>query len=163
MKEVKFLMSEEVKNILIAIMMRRWKDDIHCDLVFTTDRLIVAKKGFLGQASRQIGEFGGVIREQEKLEELKQLSPENILKSHEGNFDLPYSEITKVEVGKKWGTFRLHIHTPKETLRFKFAGIQAMEQFRIKGVKWIRLEDAEGKIRSLLPDKVPVEKVDRLD
>jgi len=157
-------MNEEVKNILIAIMMRGWKGDIHCDLVFTTERLIVAKKGFLGQALRQIGGVvGAVITEQEKLKELKQLSPEIILKSNKENLDVTYSDITKAEIGKKWGAFRLYIHTPKETLKFKFQGIQAMEQFRTEEVKWIKLEDAESKIRSLLPDRVPLGRSDELD
>lgn len=164
MKEVNFFMSEEVKDILVAIMMRGWKGDTHCDLVFTTERLIVARKGVLGRALRQIsGVIGEVVGEQKKLKELKQLSPESILKSHKKNFDVSYSEITKAEVGKKWGAFRLYVHTPKETLKFKFQGVQGVMQFKLKGVKGIKLENVENTIRSLLPDKVPVERVDKLD
>lgn len=150
-------MSEEVTGILDAIMMRGWKGDVQCRLVFTTTRLIVARKGFL-ETGGEVGPGGGVQGglagaivgrlQKKKLEELKQLSPESILKSNKKNFDVPYSEITKAEVGKRWKTSCLYIYSTKDVYKFGLG---------------IKLEDVENSIRSLLPEKVTTERVDKLD
>jgi hypothetical protein len=166
-----FFMVEEVKDALAATMMRGWKGDFHCDMVFTSERLIIVKKGLLSGFKSDWGGIGegshwreGTIADQQKrLGELKQLSPESILKSHDGNLDVSYSQINKAEIGKTWwGEFRLHFHTSKETLRFKFQGAQAIGQFWVEGAKAMKLENAESRIRLLLPDKIIIEKVDKL-
>jgi hypothetical protein len=152
-------MSEEVSGILDAIMMRGWKGDVPCRLVFTTTRLIVARKGMLETAKVGYaggGALGGLIggaiagrEEKKKLKEFKQLSPESILKSDKKNFDVPYSEITKAEVGKRWRASCLYIYSTKVVYKFGFEGI--------------KLENVENSIRSLLPEKVTTERVDKLD
>lgn len=172
-------MSEEILGILSAIWTHAWKPNYHCHLIFTDKRLIVARMGLfrellpylfvavgagVGAATGEAVEAGGgagggtaaattsptIARmNREELEKLKQISPEQVLKSHRKNFHVSYSDIVKVQVGKKVLTTRLYIHTPKEVHKFKFEGLKP--------------EEVESSIRSFLANKIPIERGDKLD
>ena len=72
--------------------------NVQCQLVFTTERIIVART--VGQMSDPLGNATyGVTTDAERL---KGLDVERILKSDEKNFSIQYAEIIKVEVGRKW-------------------------------------------------------------
>lgn len=142
-----------------AILTRGWKGDLQCHLVFTNERVIVSVKGLFAQAASSMGVFGAVggaaayamssSEQSKKQSELKRLSPEEILRSNKKNYNVPYSRVAKVEIGKKLGTSRLYIHISEEVYKFKFQGI--------------KLEQVESSIRSLLPSNVAVQMVDKLD
>jgi pantothenate kinase len=87
--------------------------------------------------------------DKERLEKLKRTSPEQILKSDKKNFDVTYSDIVKIQVGKKLLTSRAHIHTLGLVHKFKFEGLNP--------------EKVENSIRSLLADKIHIERVDKLE
>ena len=154
-------MSEQILGILPAIMTGGWKGDLHCNLVFTPQRIVVSIKGLLAQATASgiFGATGGTVGgaigwaaatagEKKARPGLNQ-SPEELLQSNKKNFQVSYSQIIKVEVGKKLGTSRLYIHTAEEAYKFKFQGI--------------RLEQVEASIRSVLPATVAVHMSDKLD
>jgi hypothetical protein len=173
------LVSEEILGILNAIWTHAWKPNYHCHLIFTDKRLIVARMGLVrellpylfvavgagvgaatGVAAGAGGGAGGGTAaattsptiagmNREELEKLKQISPEQVLKSHKKNFYVSYSDIVKVQVGKKLLTTRLYIHTPKEVHKFKFEGLKPQE--------------IENSIRLLLANKTSIERVDKLD
>ncbi len=127
-------MPEELVGAFPAIVTRGWKGDLHCQLVFTNERLIVSVKGLLAQAASSMGVFGAVggaaayamssSEESKKQSDLKRLSPDEILRSNKKNYDVPYSKVTKVQGGKKLGTSRLYIHTSEEVHKFKFQGVK---------------------------------------
>jgi hypothetical protein len=172
-------MSEEIVGIVSTIWTHTWKPNYHCHLVFTNSRLIVARMGLFrellpylfvavgagvgaatgGSAEAGAGAGGGTVAattsptiarmNREELEKLKQVSPEQVLKSHKKNFYVSYSDIVKIQVGKKLLTTRLYIYTPKEVHKFKFEGLKP--------------EQVESSIRSLLADKICIERVDKLD
>lgn len=172
-------MSEEILGVLNAIWTHTWKPNYHCQLVFTNKRLIVVRMGLLrellpylfvavgagvgtvegGAAGAGAGSGGGTAAaitsptiakiDKERLEKLKQISPEQVLKSHKKNFDVSYSDIVKIQVGKKLLTPRLYIYTKGVVHKFKFEGL--------------KLEGVESSIRSLLADKIHIEKVEKLD
>ncbi len=152
-------MPEELVGAFPAIVTRGWKGDLHCHLVFTNERLIVSVKGLLAQAASSMGVFGTVggaaayamssSEESEKRSDLKRLSPDEILRSNKKNYDVPYSKVSRVQVGKKLGTSRLYIHTDEDVHKFKFQGV--------------KLEQVETGIRTLLPGNVTVQMVDKLE
>ncbi len=53
-------MSEEVIGYVRAIMTRGWKGDLHCTLVFTTQRIIVAIQRMLFQVASGFGGAGAL-------------------------------------------------------------------------------------------------------
>jgi len=72
-------------------------------LVFTSDRLIVAKlAGFLTLLGGALGGIGGLYDRMasKKPEELAGMTIEDILKTDKDNYAIPYSEIVKVEMKK---------------------------------------------------------------
>jgi hypothetical protein len=171
--------NEEILGILSVIWTHAWKPNYHCYLIFTDRRLIVARMGMLrellpylfvavgagfGAAAGGAAEIGAgaggatsaattspTIAEidREELKKLEKISPEQVLKSHKNNFYVSYSDIVKAQVGKKLLTTRLYIHTSKEVHKFKFEGPKP--------------EKVESSIRSLLANKIPIERVDKLD
>ena len=96
-------------------------------LLFTSSRVIVAKGGSgfmqsLGFFSGSPGLIlGSALKDKKKSEELSKLSPGEVLASDKDNFEIPYSDVTKVEV-KKPGFFSpagsIIIHTPAKKHRF---------------------------------------------
>ena len=99
----------------------------------------------MGGAGGAIGAVAGqgAMKRQDIKGKLDQLSPEEILSANKKNFQVPYTGITKIQVGKKLGTSRLYIQTPSETYKFKF--------------QFIKLEQVESSIRSFLPSSVLIE------
>ena len=145
-------MSEQVTGTIRALITRGLRGDLHCVLVFTSERVVVAVQSMLFQIASGLGGVGGAVgavagqgamKRQDIKGKLDQLSPQEILGSNKRNFQVPYTDITKVQMGKKLGTSRLYIHTPNKTYKFKF--------------KFAKLEQVESSIRSFLPSSLPVE------
>ena len=127
-------------------------------MVFTNQRLVVSVKGLLGQISAGGGAFGaaGALagaamaskEESKKRDQIQQLSPDQLLKSNKKNFEVPYTKINQLEMGRKLGTSRLYVITADETYKFKFQGVQ--------------LEQVQSQIRAIVPLSLPVQMVDKL-
>ena len=152
-------MSESVTGTIGALLTRGIRGDLQCHLVFTNQRIIVSVKGLLAQiAAGAGGSFGAVgavagaklsQREESKNQsQVQQMSPDQLLQSNKKNIEVPYSKITRLELGKKLGTSRLYIVTPDETFKFKFQGIKQ--------------EELEGQIRPLIPATVQLQTVEKL-
>ena len=96
-------------------------------LFFTSNRAIAAKTG--GGFLKSLSLTGGLVgvglldafKDKEKAEELSKLSPDEVKASDEVNFDIPYSDVVKVEV-KKPGLFNpvgsIIIHTTAKKFQF---------------------------------------------
>ncbi len=143
---------EEVVGVLHAIMTRGWKGDLQCYLVFTSERIIVSVMGMLTQAAGSFGGVGGMIAgldEMKKSGRLKSMSPTGILQSNKKNYALTYSNISKVELGRKLGATRLYIQATGDVYKFKF--------------QLVKMEEIESQVRSLLPPTIPVERSEKLD
>ena len=141
---------ETIKGIVRAIVARRWRGDVHCHLVFTNKRLIIARKGLVGPAARIFYDIEETINgkgKQERLEETKRLSPESILKSHKRNLGLSFSEITEIKVCGKLSIQTLYIYTTSEAYRFE------LKEFEEK-----KLEEVINSVGSLLADKVRIDR-----
>jgi hypothetical protein len=144
-------LSEQITGQLRALITRGLKGDLHCVIIFTTERIIVAVQSMLFQIASGMGAGGaigavagqGAMKRQDIGGKLDQLSPQEILSSNKKNFQVPYAGVTKIQLGKKLGTSRLYIRTPDETYKFKFQAI--------------KLEQVESSIRSFLPSSVPIE------
>ena len=133
-------MSEQVTGQLRALISRGLKGDLHCVIIFTTERIIVAVQSMLFQIASGMGGAGGAIgavagqgamKRQDIKGKLDQLSPEEVLSANKKNFQVPYTGVTKIQVGKKLGTSRLYIQTPSETYKFKFQFIK-LEQLKAR-------------------------------
>jgi hypothetical protein len=83
------------------------------------------------------------MKRQDIKGKLDQLSPQQMLSANKKNFQVPYTGVTKIQVGKKLGTSRLYIQTPSETYKFKF--------------QFINFEQVESSIRSFLPSSLLIE------
>jgi len=145
-------LSEQVTGQLRALITRGLKGDLHCVIIFTTERIIVAVQSMLFQIASGMGGAGGAVgavagqgamKRQDIKGKLDQLSPEEVLSANKKNFQVPYMGVTKIQVGKKLGTSRLYIQTPSETYKFKF--------------QFINFEQVESSIRSFLPSSVLIE------
>ena len=145
-------MSEQITGQLGALITRGLKGDLHCVIIFTTERIIVAVQSMLFQIASGMGGAGGAVgavagqgamKRHDIKGKLDQLSPEQMLSANKKNFQVPYAGVTKIQVGKKLGTSRLYIQTPSETYKFKF--------------QFIKLEQVESSIRSFLPSSVLIE------
>ncbi len=66
------------------------------------------------QVWHPVGPYGSRIGS----DELEEMSAEEVLKSQEGNIEIPYSKITKVQLGSRWLSPRVHIHTVGNVHRF---------------------------------------------
>ena len=151
-------MSETVTGTLNAILTRGLRGDLHCHLVFTNQRLIVSVKGLLGQVSAGGGAFGaaGALagaamaskEEAKKQSQIQSLNPEQLLQSNKKNFEVPYTRITRLEMGRKTGATRLYVITPEETYKFKF--------------QFVQQEQIEGQVRAVLPPNLSLQVVERL-
>ncbi len=147
-------MSEQVTGQLRALITRGLKGDLHCVIIFTTERIIVAVQSMLFQIASGMGWPGaggaigavasqGAMKHQDIKSKLDQFSPEEVLSANKKNFQVPYTGVTKIQIGKKLGTSRLYVQTPSETYKFKF--------------QFIKLEQVESSIRSFLPSSVLIE------
>jgi len=151
-------MSESVTGTIGALLTRGIRGDLQCHLVFTNQRIIVSVKGLLAQIAAGTGGFGaagalagtklGQREDSKKQAQVQLLSPDQLLQSNKKNIEVPYSKITRLELGKKLGTSRLYIVTPDETFKFKFQGIKQ--------------EELEGQIRPLIPATVQLQTVEKL-
>lgn len=151
-------MSETVGGTINAILTRGLRGDLQCSLIFTNQRLIVSVKGLLGQIAAGSGAFGaagalagGALASKEeakKQDQIRQLSPDQLLQSNKKNFDVPFSKISRLEIGRKLGTSRLYVITPDETSKFKFQGVQ--------------MEQIENGIRAVIPAGLTLQTVDKL-
>ena len=54
-------MSEQVTGLLRALITRGLKGDLHCVIIFTTERIIVAVQSMLFQIASGMGGAGGAI------------------------------------------------------------------------------------------------------
>jgi len=102
----------------------------------------------IGAAGALAGTKLGQREDSKKQAQVQLLSPDQLLQSNKKNIEVPYSKITRLELGKKLGTSRLYIVTPDETFKFKFQGIKQ--------------EELEGQIRPLIPATVQLQTVEKL-
>ena len=96
-------------------------------LFFTPSRVIAARGGgtfgsnFARYSGSMIGGLISALKEKEIGEELAQLSPDEILVGDKDNFEIPYGDITKVEVknpGFLSSVGSVIIHTGKKKYQF---------------------------------------------
>lgn len=142
---------EEILGVFVAEEQRKkLRPAFRCHLFFTNNRLIVTKREALKEfASFFAGGFAGywlaIQSDKKKAEKIKELSPDEILKADKENYEIPYSEISKVELKKyfklMWPyTSEIWIHTQeKET------------KFRLKAIKY---EELQQLLNSVLGNKV---------
>jgi len=145
------LTEEEILGVLVAEEQRKkLRPAFRCHLFFTNTRLIVTKREALKEfAGFLVGGFVGyslaIKSDKKQAEKIKELSPDEILKSDRENYEIPYSKISKVELKKyskmMWPySAEIWTHTQeKET------------KFRLKGIKY---EEVEQLLNSVLGDKV---------
>jgi hypothetical protein len=96
-------MTEEILGFIHCTVIN--ENDYFCHLYFTPNRAIVAKTGSTGFGYDSDDKFGGGILgpfiapslAKGKSLLYENLSPEDILNSNKKNFEIPYTEITKVE------------------------------------------------------------------
>lgn len=156
-------MSEEIKGHIMAGKMFALKPGTYYALFFTSRRLIAAKVG--GQLKDMLGPVA--LREYaEKAEELKEVSIESVLKADKDNFEIPYTDITHIEVKKAgWkdklvsdmrtiGTITIK---EKEEHKFQITRAFIVDPSSPTGLKPQKLEDCIKVIRSVLSDKLSVE------
>lgn len=171
--------SEEVLGVMMAVEKRL--PAFGCNLVFTTSRLIAAKRrrwgyvagtlggaavGFLGLAELVVGGAGilgaffallicvyvgswlGVRFDRGRVQRLKQLSIESILRSDKKNYEIPYAAIIRVNMKKlsRFWSWPYHTDINVDTQR-------KTHKFRLSSGNY---EGAAHLIRSVLRDKVYV-------
>ena len=93
-------MSEEIIGIINKCITKTGR---HVDIFLTTNRIIVAKYGNYLASTLAFGIVGSAISNRsakKKSEELRKLSADSILNADDKNYDIPYSEITKVKMNK---------------------------------------------------------------
>ena len=119
------------------------------NLFLTTNRIVVAKiRGPKDDLSWLLSPMAGIVAdkllkpEEKRRERLRGMSAEDILKADKGNFEIPYSEITKVEM-KKFGRRR--------DMRI----LTAMKEHKFF-VNRDRFDEYVNIVRSILPDKLSV-------
>lgn len=88
---------EDIKAYILADKIFAWKPNIHYALFFTSNRLAVAKIGGQLKELASIVDLGMFAK---KAEELRDVSIESLLRADKDNFEIPYSEISKVEIRK---------------------------------------------------------------
>jgi hypothetical protein len=112
-------------------------------LYFTSNRIIVAVLS--GSIYTVIGKVIADYSSSKRSDELKKLSPESILKAKKTNFEIPYAEITKVEIKKPRALSAAKIRIFTHTKKYKFV-------FATPGKS--EFEAHENLVRSALPDKL---------
>jgi len=149
---------EDVKGYILADKIFAWKPNIHYALFFTSNRLAVAKIGGQLKELASIVDLGVFAK---KAEELKDVSIEGLLKADKDNFEIPYSEMTNVEIRKAGWKDKLAASRPvpgiitimgKEEHKFLIA------QITIEGSKYRtqKFEECVDLLRSVLSSKVSV-------
>jgi len=126
----------------------------HCNLVFTANRLIVAKKGWFDKQNKQDIAFmiGGLVgywiatRSDKKQAQKPTLnSVEEILKTDKKNYEIPYSDILKAEMKK------LSPLSVPYSVEVNVSAEKKKRKFKLKNVKF---EEAVDLFRTVLHDKV---------
>ena len=119
--------------------------NVHCRLIFTTERLIVQRLG-----SQRSQSYPDYRVDSDLAKFLTDRGPYRILSDSAMNFFIPYSAIMRVEVGRKWLNPRINVVTHDKTYRFSWFwprhGINAVEHIA----------------RSLFPVAISVERVKKI-
>ena len=144
------ILSETVTGSITAMKPQGWKGDLGCFLVFTSQRLLVSFKSVWGSlaSSGGFGIAGAAVAshgDANKRSQMQGMSPDQILQGNKKNFDVPYSRITKLELGKARGGSMLHIFTQDQAYEFRLTGVKA--------------EQAEGWLRNTIPTSIPVQTI----
>jgi hypothetical protein len=119
--------------------------NVHCRLIFTTERLIVQRLS--SQTSQSYPDYR---MDSDLTKFLVERGPESILGDSAMNFFIPYSGIMRVEVGKRWLNPRMNVVTHDKTYRFSWF----WPRHGIKAVQHIA--------RSLFPIEISVESVKKV-
>ena len=146
-------MSEAVIGTINAIKPQGLKGDLHLTLIFTSQRLIAAFKGMLAQLASggAFGVAGAALasrQDSKNRSQMQEVSPDQLLQANKKNFEVPYSRITRLELGKKHGQTRLHVIAQDQIYQFKFQGS--------------KIEQIESWIRNAIPPTVPLQVVETL-
>lgn len=102
-------------------------------------------------------------KRKKKEKEYVELPAEDILKADKNNFDIPYSEITKVELSKKLGSIRINMESaPARYIKDEeIEGATYWGKWHARGIpekKKAEIEDYEDILRPVFGDKLSVEK-----
>lgn len=144
-------MDEEVLGIFAATEYGRIPV-LHCNLVFTMDRVIVVKKGMAKEiaglmAGGAVGHWLAVRSDKKQAQKLKEDSAKQMLNADKENYEMHYSDISKNEM-KKLSRFswpystEVNVSTEKKKRKFK--------------LKSVKFEEAVDLFRTVLPDKVSI-------
>jgi len=147
----RFLTEEEILGVLVAEEQRKkLHPAFRCHLFFTNNRLIVTRREALKEfAGFFVGGLAGywlaIQSDKKKAEKIKELSPDEILKADKENYEIPYSEISKVELKKysklMWPySSEIWIYTQEKE-----------SKFRLKAIKY---EELQQLLNSVLREKV---------
>jgi hypothetical protein len=131
-------------------------------LFFTPDRVVVANCMEIHKKSRVEDLFymlsGSYVRStdtynhnKKKEKEYLELPLESVLTADEKNFAIPNSEITKVELRKRWVGVELNILAREKEHKSLVTGL-------IPEKKKTKIEDYEKLLRPVFGDKLSVEK-----
>lgn len=133
-------------------------------LFFTPYRMIVAETSSTGSWTAMLGVVPAVIdavrsekRRKKKEEEYLELPVEDILKG-KNSFDVPYSEITKVELKKKW---RGGLEIKMEIMDEEIEGKTYWGKWVAMGIPEkdkATIEDYENMLSPIFEDKLSVKK-----
>jgi hypothetical protein len=161
------LSEEKIEGYILAGKVFVRKRNIHYILFFTSERLIAAKVGGQHEELTLIADSCAFAR---KAEELKDVSIESILKADKDNFEIPYTDITDIEIKKAgWkerlmsnvpalipiGTMRIRIRD-KEEQKFHITRTERMDPSSPSGSRPQVLEDCINIVCSVLSDKLSV-------
>ncbi len=113
------IVGEEILGIFPILIKKGWTPDAY-DLVFTTERLIVAKRNRIGGRSPEYLVSYANARERLKMRDISAERVRAYLTADARNFELAYSDITVVET-KPRGRYRMidfdiyvgDLHAPK--------------------------------------------------
>lgn len=151
---------EEIKGSFRATKILFWKSNIYYAFLFTPEKLVAAKIGT--DKERAIGfVLGGVLGyylagrgdQNKKVEAMQKVSIKSILEADKDNFEIPYSEIKRFEIGKPTLGARLISDSPSIAGVVKIVGKDEQE-FRIPSGQ--NFEECVNIVRSVLPDKLVV-------
>jgi len=143
-------MSEEILGIFPAWIRKGLVKVWLCKLFFTTERLIVAedKRFYLTSGRLSAPEYIVSYASARDRLRMKQVSPKDVLKSNAENFDIPYADITVVEVKKP-----LSESSPIDF--FVYVGDIDVPKHKFSVViKHQFFNDFMGLIKTILPGKV---------
>ena len=144
-------MGEEVLGVIIATEYGRIPV-LHCNLIFTPQMMIVAKKGMSKEIAGlmvggAVGQWLAIRSDKKRVQELKQPEVEEILKANKKNYRIFYTEILKAEM-KKLSRFSWPYST-----EIKFTTDKKKHKFKLKNVKF---EEAVELFQAVLPHKISV-------